>query len=372
MALPVSRNLMQQSTNKTVVSGSDRVFHVDDVSIAKDRGIVLDITINPSLILRLDKLAGAYQRIKYHRLVFKVTPYLNTATNGGYVAAFVPDANDKVPETNFGLSKLTSQQHHCVAKWWQNGVVSVGQLPDLYYTSPSVQEMRWYSPGRFVLMCDGTPSQRGSLTISLDWHVTLSEPSLEGEGEVDDRIITLQHALWMKAGEDKIWCDTDDSAAKKELNQNIRLAIPSAMPGDTYVLNGPIGYLRQGNAIKDIWQRNFWYMKCYNEGGTVVAYPYVLDSNEKLTDKSNGDTEVALKGSAVVKHIPQSVFLRGLQYVCSQRYKDCYSRYSQPASSSTPLQEELIKILAARMEQINSLKKSETSSEKDDFFEVVM
>lgn len=89
------------------------------------------------------------------------------------------DPDEAIPEGDAALAMLTSQQGSVCKKWWESATIVVPTSSDLYYTSESATELRWSSPGQFVLYADGKANQDGALTVYMEFDVTLSQPSYE-------------------------------------------------------------------------------------------------------------------------------------------------------------------------------------------------
>lgn len=171
--------MIGRNTGAVTIKGVDRFIHIEDVSKLSSRTIPIRAEVIPDNMSRLKTIASAYQRIRYLHLSFRVESQISTATSGGYVASFIRDATEELPDGEKGLATLTSSQGSKTTKWWQSTTVNVGVLPDLYYTSNSTFEERWSSPGIFCLGVDGKASQVGSLTVFIRYTVQMCEPSFE-------------------------------------------------------------------------------------------------------------------------------------------------------------------------------------------------
>lgn len=143
--------------------------------------VVMSASVTAQSTRRLKDLASTFQRVKWHRLVFTIEGAFPTTTGGGYIAAFVRDPTDQPPSD--GLERLRwVAARSCMVdcKWYDCGRVIVPQTPDLQYTSHDAQDdPRWWSPGTLYIISKGGPGQPGSLTVKLDWDITLSMPSSE-------------------------------------------------------------------------------------------------------------------------------------------------------------------------------------------------
>lgn len=172
--------------NSTRQRGTDLLENMSITNQTYPTGdVVLSASVTAQSTRRLKDLASTFQRIKWHRLVFTVEGAFPTTTGGGYIAAFVRDPTDQPPAD--GLERLRwVAARSCMVdcKWYDCGRVIVPQTPDLQYTSHDAQDdPRWWSPGTLYIISKGGPGQPGSLTIKMDWDITLSMPSSEKQEE---------------------------------------------------------------------------------------------------------------------------------------------------------------------------------------------
>jgi hypothetical protein len=136
----------------------------------------------------LNVIAAAWQRIKYQKLIFEVNASGSSLTGGEFAAAFVPDPTDKPPLS--GASPwVKAHKGSIVSSWWRSINVNGPCPPQIMYTSYDKNEPRFSSPGRFVLAVVNPPSNDTTLSISLNWAVGFTQPSLEVKEE-DERIFT--------------------------------------------------------------------------------------------------------------------------------------------------------------------------------------
>lgn len=304
-------------TDTCIISGTDRLYHVEDISRLSAGRIALETPINAQSLPRLEKVSDAFQRIKFKKLQFRVTPQISTATSGGYVVAFCADVTDRFWSNEKGLSKLTSQKGSKTQKWWEGATV-IGQCTnDLLYTSTSLEEPRLSSPGKFVLAVDGRASQEGSLTVHLDWCVELSVPSLEGNGNDEKSIPELQYSLWTKAGDDGLWALIKDNDYNS-LDQDARHAITGTVKTSSYYrLNGVRTFLvNTANAISGMVGFNYVYVGA--DYKMYAADPEDKTARSKQTAYSYGHTMVAAKGEFLESEASQDDyhFLKGSRFLC--------------------------------------------------------
>jgi len=179
-----SSTVKSVSTQKTVLVGTDRLLSVENITKVPTGNTFMEYVVTPSSFPRLARMASAFQRIRWKRLVFHVQPHVTTSSSGGYVASFVADPTDDVPSGAEGLNILTSQACSRTANIYEPSklVVPARDLKGLMYTSQAGAP-RLFSPGKFVLMADGAATQEGSLVVTCEWEVSLEVPGLEEQSE---------------------------------------------------------------------------------------------------------------------------------------------------------------------------------------------
>lgn len=296
-------------------SGSDRLLHIDDISTLKPTTVPLSIPITAQSVPRLEKIAEAFQRITYKSLKFRVVPQVSTATSGGYVCAFIADVGDSVSSSEYGLSKLTSQAGAQTKKWWETASCNSCLSGDLLYTSFSVEDPRLSAPGRFVLGVDGVSSQRGSLTVYMDWDVDLSVPSLEGPEMEESKIPTLQYSLWTKAGSNGLYFLTNPKQYSS-LTNDARAGIKNPMPNSVFRLSTPRGFvenvsnaagqLRSFNLVSIDSSYRMWPMNPEESEMTELSYGHtmVAATNENIEWSDKNSLQNFHRGSLYLCHAP--------------------------------------------------------------------
>lgn len=291
MAVPHSQGHQEMGTFEC--SGTDRLAHIEDISTLSPTSVPLSFPITAQSVPRLEKIAEAFQRIIFLTLTIRVVPQVSTATSGGYVAAFVSDVTDDIPPTENGLSKLTSQAGACTKKWWESASVRAALSHDLLYTSFSIQDPRLSSPGRFVLGVDGRATQRGSMTVFLDWKVRLSVPSLEGPETEESKIPVLQYELWTKAGEGDVWFLTKPGDYKT-LTNDARKGIVNPIPNSYFRLSTPRSFVENSsNSPGQLISFNVIHIR---ENYQMVGY---TSENKELSNLSFGHTMLAAAGENI-------------------------------------------------------------------------
>lgn len=318
---PVAVPSMQgpRSSSSVHISGTDRLFHVKDISKFQDSTVSLDVAIVPSVLARLEKLAEAYQRITYRSLKFRVVPQVSTSTAGGYVTSFVRDVSDKISSDQFGLSKITAQEGSQTCKWWETAQVAVKNFPDLLYTSYTKGDLRFSSPGRFVVATDGQSTQAGSLTVFCDWDVTLSSPSLEAE--TTEKNPTVRYDLMIDSNSTGYISSLQGMPGADQMEATSM--VPGCVVGEIYDLPSPMAYLFKEavDPNKNITgMRNFWSVKIIASPSTTGALrivPYETATKEIFKNVSAYRQFIIRAGDVLtlVPTVPLNIH-RGLQYLC--------------------------------------------------------
>nr|QXV86524.1 coat protein [Nodaviridae sp.] len=143
------------------------------------RGTVMyDQIITPTITRRLSTQASLFQRVKYHKLTFDIQTQAPTTVSGGFVAAYYKDPSMDVGTGVEALNRMAAVQGSKTSKNWVSLEMPVTPSNDKLYTANG-NDIRLFSPGRFRMLTDGTPSIDVNITINLVWTCTFSEPALQ-------------------------------------------------------------------------------------------------------------------------------------------------------------------------------------------------
>lgn len=184
--------------------GSDLIAALTIPSTVEQGELLVDVVVTPAVAARLETLATAWQRIKYHKLLFEVNASGSSLIGGEFVAAFIADPTDTPPMQ--GADRwIKAHQGSVTSSWWRSINVHGPCPPQVMYTSFESNEPRFSSPGRFVMAVVNPPSSDTTMSISLNWHVSFQQPSLEYTIE-EDAIYVLEEDSRLKI--------TDFSAGK--------------------------------------------------------------------------------------------------------------------------------------------------------------
>jgi hypothetical protein len=167
-----------QTRNLRLESNTDRLFHITVPAGAPRGTIIYDQIITPAIAARLQTQASLFQKIHYKNLRFEVQTQTPTTNSGGYVVAFLHDPQMEVGTGEAALRALTAIQGTKTSKFWQSTDMAVRTTQQEYYTLQG-NDVRLFSPGRFIVLTDGPPSVDVSITILFHWTVGLSRPALQ-------------------------------------------------------------------------------------------------------------------------------------------------------------------------------------------------
>lgn len=177
-------------------AGRDRFAHFDDISSVPAGKSLLSVLFSPHQLPRCSVLAKAYQRYVVHSLSFHIVPMISSATSGGYVAAFVRDPEDSI-RTN-AANIVTATAGSVTSKWWEDTVVRCPSLKDQFYTATTPGQERFSSPGALVIAVDGQATQKGSLTVYVEYNLSFYAPGLEAQKE--SGVVKVKDTIRMAAG----------------------------------------------------------------------------------------------------------------------------------------------------------------------------
>lgn len=170
-------------------SGTDLLVKIEDLSQYGANQVVIDQLITASAFKRLTQFARNFQRIKWHRLEFRIILQTPTTTGGGYATGILRDAGDMIPSTEDGYRRFIGNDQVTIAKMWENSTTTMPNRLDWLYTSED-GELRWFAPGKFVFMIDHPATQPASVSIYADWTVSFKDPTIEGVTETVDGIVS--------------------------------------------------------------------------------------------------------------------------------------------------------------------------------------
>ena len=172
------------TANSIILKGCDRIVTVVDASTYDAGSAIVSLQITPEIAYRLGATSRTFQRIRYRSLRFRVNAQCATTTAGGYVAGFVKDAGDALPQGTASIPYLMSNTGSYTQPWWRSTVHNVRVPQKLFYTEqPDVgaDAVREYSPGTFHVLVDSKPSQVCPVTVDLEWVVELHDATYRSE-----------------------------------------------------------------------------------------------------------------------------------------------------------------------------------------------
>lgn len=161
-----------------LISNTDRLIHVT-LPAGTPRGtVVYDQIITPSIAARLRTQASLFQKVTYARLRFEVQTQTPTTNGGGYVVSFLHDPQMDIGTGEAALRALTAVQGTQTSKFWQSVDMSIQTTSQQYFTLNG-NDVRLFSPGRFVVLSDGAPTEPVAITILMHWTVGFTRPALQ-------------------------------------------------------------------------------------------------------------------------------------------------------------------------------------------------
>lgn len=277
---PVSTavRVQQQAQDSALMRGVDRLVHVEDVSRMTSGSVVADVPINAGSFARLSVLSSAFQRVVYRKLVFRVETFAPTSVGGGYVAAFVADADDLPPAGSMArLNWVTSQSGSITTKWWQAANIAARPARAWYYTSPGI-EIREYCPGRLIILVDSKATATCGLTVYAEWEVSLTHATLESV-EIKGR--TVAKKLYTQNGHKGLFYKDGDA-----FKDDVASQIPGAQVGDVYELPYPISVVLSTDT-----ERLVWWIKVTSKNDLL----FCLESPNDTTDLASASETLFLK-----------------------------------------------------------------------------
>ena len=199
-----SRPLRSNHLGATVQSGVDHVATIDTGSL-ETGSIIQRIQIVPSLCRRLHELAGAFQRVRYRNLHFRVEPMAGTSVTGGYAAAFIRDPSELV-SLDDAITTVMAQKGAVSRKAWEGCNLHYSSA-ERFYTSQN-SEIRTYSPGELIIVCAAKFSQPVQFVVTLNWTVELDSPGVTEDSSAEistDATVRTGVILTSRNGHSGLW-----------------------------------------------------------------------------------------------------------------------------------------------------------------------
>lgn len=313
MAAQPQRVVGSAGTDQAVLSGLDRLYHVEDVKAFAAGGLVLHSMVTPQLFKRLGTVSEAFQYVEYQELEFQVEPQITAASSGGYVVGFVGDPDDAVST----LQQLTATKGSVTTKWWQSSVVRANFVRKQYYTTKGA-ELREYSPGIFALMVDGKASQSGSLTVFCRWRVRLWGAIMQPKESLAKTVV-LDRDVYVQDGHQGLWVIKSstyvDTAADilgstyGKLGATFRIPYPVGLvkPNDNQFALHHFVYVQAADGVflcvnspTDWYEAKYTYTNIVLTKGTVLEVVNSLSApgEEKEPSSSGSEMMTAVGGSS--------------------------------------------------------------------------
>lgn len=151
--------------------GEDRL---DIFPVSPKNPLFKSYAIDTGASLRLSSLSQAFQRVRWDSVVVRVVPQAPLTTKGGYVCGFIMDPSD----TAVTARELSAAQGSITKKWYESSVVRMPPKRELLYSSAG-EDPRLSIPANFWVISEGNPSDAIDVVLTLEWSVTLMEPTVE-------------------------------------------------------------------------------------------------------------------------------------------------------------------------------------------------
>jgi len=279
------------NSNTVRISGTDRLAHVADASKIGDGKTVYKHAISAGSFPRLERVASAFQRIRYTRLHFKVVGLAASTTTGGLAIGFLPDPDDI--DTSVDTSTLLASPGGVIAKAWETARVVGRCPPSLLFTSRIAREPRTYSPGVFAVIIEGSIGTSAPLSIYCDWSVELSVPALEAEQLITTDLVFAK-AVYSRASNYGLW--SSDQADQPWV------AVPGIRVEQLYALPTPRYY--DGTAMSG----NFKFVK-WTKDPTHGDTLWVCDMDGKpiIEESTATKSYFAFQGETLVPVLPPNL-----------------------------------------------------------------
>lgn len=276
------------STSDTILSGTDRLVSYSWAAntLPKSGQTIVDELITTASFKRLSRVSSVFQKIFWEKLEFQIVGQSPTTTSGGFVVGFVADPQDMPPlSSSIRTTWLTAMQGSISTNWWESASLSHSDNEKLFTSARG--ESRLYSPGRLMMVCDGPPSQAGTVVIYVKWKVRLSEPSLEEA--VESTELSALMDLYIKAGSDGVFIGPDSA------NRDARTAFgrPDLRPATGYWAPWPITTSAEGGAFNRTFA--IWI-------DTDFGLYLSIDGTSKLDVKSAHSNLVFPRGTIFIPH----------------------------------------------------------------------
>jgi hypothetical protein len=232
-----SRIRSTQTRKMDIISNTDRLIHTKIPKGTAKGSLIYDQIITPAIAQRLRTQAALFQKIRYIRLRFEVQTQTPTTNGGGYVVSFLHDPKMDVGSGETALRALTAVQGTQTSKFWQSINMNVKTTTQQYFTLTG-DDVRLYSPGRFVVMSDGEPTEDVSITILFHWTVELTKPALQRLQATYPQVVLaascLQHAGQTADDNRLFWSNMDATGKLTDPDPNLASVLIGAPPSNVF------------------------------------------------------------------------------------------------------------------------------------------
>lgn len=310
---PVSLGTGVRANSRTPamkLEGTDRIAVVNwgDEGLATG-AVLFNLLITTGIFKSLRDVAKARQYIRWDHLSFKISCGTNTSKDGSYVAAFVADAEDVLPEdTELALEETAGAPGMIQDSVWRTRTVDVRRGDDGGTSAAIVDptkfghftstqgEPRFFSPGILRALVDGRIGQSGTMVLYCSYKVTLFVQARQGEEETEGNT-NLRNATSAFAVDDQDLLTTTVGTPR---NIGWLDFFPGTEPPDEIIVFRTTGILICGNGDNDGISLTTNYLKYIVPNNVFAISSGPSDSDDVISysfSSPNTTTDTQLFGA---------------------------------------------------------------------------
>lgn len=147
-------------------------FYTSTIPPDTPRGTVLiDQMITTTMGARLARQANLYQQYTVNKLSFEIQTQTATTRPGGYVVAITNDPSVLIGTGITALQTANAMDGTITSKMWQSTIIHFKPDGRKFYCTAG-EDPRLFSPGKLVLITDGTTDAPVDITVIMHWDIT--------------------------------------------------------------------------------------------------------------------------------------------------------------------------------------------------------
>lgn len=261
---PISQSTQVPATSSSPsfpISAQFERLATEAVAVRSAEGsTIYELECSSLMSHRLANLSSSFQRVDIRSATLHVTGKAGSTVSGGYLVGFIADIADAVTVDSLGSSPGARSM-----KWWESTASKAVFPRQSFYTTPQDAKDRFHTPGKWVVMVDGTPSSTVSVTFHLSWDVVFSVPVSQAYVSHQDPLLVAVD-LWSVKGQPYV----SDKAGSTE-------------PG--HLVKGSISY----GVYKLSTPASIEYYEGVGDTGTILCY-YVYINHQAIFFSTDGST----------------------------------------------------------------------------------